>query len=216
MSAYIPQMGTRSEVRGNTAQSSCTKRCAISNNLNSYKNKDNFNNNSTYGSKLSFKNIKTYGSKLSLKQDHTFHLFFKNVNGLPPDMGYCASSWKYRRLQQLISRFQVDAVCLAETQINPVLVPYTFLIRDKLFRNKESVSILANNKQEHLGVRQQGGVFTGITGSASCIAISSGTDPTGLERWSWVQLKGQTTSTYIITTYQCIESRSTVGIVFLQ
>ena len=82
----------------------------------------------------------------------------------------------------MISRFQVDAVCLAETQINPALVPYTFSIRDKLFRNKESVSILANNKQEHLGARQQGGVFTGITGSASSVVISLGTDPTGLGR----------------------------------
>ena len=92
-------------------------------------------------------------------------------------------------------------VCLAETQINSALVPYTFLIRDKLFRNKESVSILTNNKQEYLGARQQGGVFTGITGSASSVAISSGTDSTGLGRWSWVQLKGQTASTYIITSY---------------
>ena len=84
----------------------------------------------------------------------------------------------------MILRFQVDAVCLAETQINPVLVPYTFSIRDKLFRNKDSVFILANNKQEYLGTRQQGGVFTGITGSVSCVTMSSGTDPTDLERWS--------------------------------
>ena len=99
MSAYIPQMGTRSEVRDNTAQSSCTKRCAGSNSSNSYNNKDKFNNNSTYGSKQSFKNIETYGSKLLLKQDNTFRLFFENVNSLPPDMGYYASSWKYKRLQ---------------------------------------------------------------------------------------------------------------------
>ena len=59
-------------------------------------------------------------------------------------------------------------------------------------------------------------MFTGITGLVSCVAISSGTDLTGLRRWSWVQLKGQTISTYIITAYQCIESRSTVGTVFLQ
>ena len=98
MSAYIPQMGTRSEVRDNTAQSLCTKRCAGSNSSNSYKNKDTVNNSSTYGNKLSFHNIKTYGSNLSLKQDHTFRLFFENVNGLPPDMGYCASSWKYKQL----------------------------------------------------------------------------------------------------------------------
>ena len=65
-------------------------------------------------------------------------------------------------------------------------------------------------------MRQQGGVFTGITGSASSVAISSGADPTGLGRWSWVQLKGQTASIYIITAYQYVESRSTVGMVFLQ
>ena len=104
------------------------------------------------------------------------------MNGLPPDMGYYASSWKYKRLQHLISKFQVNAVYLAKTQINPAIVPYTFSIRDKLFRNKESVSILANNKQERLGARQQGGVFTGITGSALSVAILSGADPTGLGR----------------------------------
>ena len=60
-------MGTQSEVRGNTAQSSYTKRCAVSNHFNSSKNKDKFNNISTHGSKLIFNNIKTYSSKLSLK-----------------------------------------------------------------------------------------------------------------------------------------------------
>ena len=86
MSAYIPQMGTRSEVRGNTAQSLCTKRCAISNHFNSFKNKNKFNN------------IETYGSKLTLKQDDSFRLLFENINGLPPDMVYYSSSWKYKRL----------------------------------------------------------------------------------------------------------------------
>ena len=46
--------------------------------------------------------------------------------------------------------------------------------------------------------------------------MSTGSDPTGLERWNWVQLKGLISSTYIITTYQCIKSRSTVGTVFMQ
>ena len=86
MSAYIPQMGTRSEVLGNTAQSSCTKRCADSNYTNGFKNKNKFNN------------IETYGSKLTLKQKDSFCLLFENVNGLPPNMGYCPSSWKYNKL----------------------------------------------------------------------------------------------------------------------
>ena len=64
----------------------------------------------------------------------------------------------------MISRFQVDAVYLAKTQINPALILYTFSIRDKLFKDKESVTILSYNKQEHLGMKQQGEVFTGIIG----------------------------------------------------
>ena len=195
MSAYNSQMRTRSGRQRNSAQSSCTyKRSAVS----------------------KFNNIITYGSKLSHKQDDTFRLLFENVNGLPPDMGYCNTSWKYKRLKNLTSRLQVDAMCLAETQINPALVPYTFSIRDKLFQQKESVSILTNNKQEHLGMRQQGGVFTGIIGPASGVAIASGSDHTGLGRWNWIQLKGQSSSTFIITAYQCVESRATVGTVFMQ
>ena len=168
MLAYIPQMETRSKVLGNIAQSSCTKRYANSNYTNSFKNKNKFNN------------IETYGSKLTLKQDDSFRLLFENVNGLPPDMGYYPSSLKYNRLRNLISRFQADAVCLAETQINPALTPCTFSIRDKIFKDKESITILSHNKQELLGMRQQGGVFTRIIGQAMYTTMSTGSDPTGL------------------------------------
>ena len=82
----------------------------------------------------------------------------------------------------MISRFQVDAVCLAETQVNLALVLHAFSIRDKLFQQKELVSILANNKQEHLRMRQQGRVFTGINGLTSSAAIVLGSDSIGLVR----------------------------------
>ena len=180
MSRNEPQMRTRSEVERNTAQSSCAyKRSAVS----------------------KFNNIKTYGSKLALKEENAFRLFFENVNGLPPDMGYCNSSCKHNRLRNLTSRLQVDAVCLAETQINPALVPCTFSMRNKIFRQKESVSILTNNKQEHLGMRQQGGIFTGAMDLMSGVAIASGSDHTRLGRCNWIQLKGHSSSTCIITAY---------------
>ena len=89
-------------------------------------------------------------------------------------------------------------------------------MKDRIFQQKESVSILTNNKQEHLGMRQQGGVFTGVTGLLSGVAIASGSDCTGLGRWNWIQLKGHSSSTYVITAYQCVESRTTVGTVFMQ
>ena len=73
-------MGTQSEILRNTVQSSYIKRSAVSNHFNIFKNKNKFNN------------IKTYSSKLTLKQDDSFCILFENVNGLPPDMGYCSSS----------------------------------------------------------------------------------------------------------------------------
>lgn len=120
-------------------------------------------------------------------------------------MGCCSSSWKHNRLRNLTSRLQVDAVCLAETQINPALLPCAFSMRNKIFHQKESVSILTNNKQEHLGMRQQGGIFTGAMGLISGVTVASGSDHTGLGRWNWIQLKGHSSSTCIITAYQYVE-----------
>ena len=169
MSANEPQMGTRYEVMRNTAQISCTKSSAVSKKI---------------------KDIKTHGSKLTMKKEDSFRLIFENVNGLPPDMGCCSSSWKYERLQHMIARFQIDAISLVETQINPALLPYAFSIRNKLFKDKESATILSHNRQEHIGMRQQGGVFTGVIGQATSCAISTGSDAEGLGRWNWIELKG--------------------------
>ena len=153
---------------------------------------------------LKFNNIKICGSKLSIKLDNTFRLLFENVNGLPPDVGYCNLSWKHGRLRHVISRFQVDAAYLAETQINLALALCTFSMRDRIFKNKELVSILTNNKQEYLEIRKQGGVFTVITGLASCAATLTESDPLGLRIWNWVQLKGRTMSACVITAHKCV------------
>ena len=79
-------------------------------------------------------------------------------------MGYSTTSLKYKRPHCMMSRFQIDAVCLVKTQINPSLRLCTFSTRNKLFKNKESVSILLQNKQELLGMRQQDRASVGIIG----------------------------------------------------
>ena len=89
MSANEPQMRTQSKIEQNTAQSSCAKSSTISK-----KSKD----------------TKTYGNKLTMKKEDSFCLIVENVNWLPPDVGYCTSSWKHKRLQHLISRLQIDAI----------------------------------------------------------------------------------------------------------
>ena len=67
----MPQLRNRYEGLRNTAQSSCAKSRTVS---------------------KKFTNIKTYRDKLTLKQENSFRLLFENFNGLPPDMGYGASS----------------------------------------------------------------------------------------------------------------------------
>ena len=126
-------MGTRSEGIRNTTQSSCIKSSVVLN---------------------KFSNIVTHSVKLTIKQDSIFRLLLENANGLPPGMGYCTMLWKYKRIQHALSRFQVDVVCLTETQIKLSLILSTFSMRYKLLKNKEHVSILLQNKQEPLGMRQ--------------------------------------------------------------
>ena len=91
-----------------------------------------------------------------------FQLLFENARGLPPGIFYFLIFLKYKQLLHIISRFQVGAAFLIERQINPVLILYTFSVRDILFRDKESVALLSNNKQKYLGIRQQGRVFAGF------------------------------------------------------
>ena len=67
-------------------------------------------------------------------------------------------------------------------EIIPVLVPHTFSIRDKLFKGKESISMLTNNKQEYLGMRQHCRAFLGIISLASCTTVLTESDPEGLDK----------------------------------
>ena len=90
-------MRTQSGAHGNTVQSPCAKSGAIS---------------------FKVADIDAFGNKLVIKPDWTIRLLFENVNGLSPDLGYGNISWKYRRLQHVCSRLQVDAMSLVETQLN--------------------------------------------------------------------------------------------------
>ena len=74
MSSNNPQMGTRSEGMGNTAQSPCTKSSTVSH---------------------TFNDIKTFGNALQVKSEGSVRLFFENVNFLSPELGYSRTSWKY-------------------------------------------------------------------------------------------------------------------------
>ena len=163
MSSNNPQMWTRSEGTGNTAQSPCTKSSAVS---------------------CKFNDIQTIGNALKVKSDGSVRLYFDNVNGLSPDLGYSKISWKYGCLRHVFHRLQVDVIILVETQLNLDLTTKTFSLRDKLFQKRTAVSIASHNKHELLGKRQQGGVFTGIMGFLTNTVVATGSDSTSLGRWN--------------------------------
>ena len=86
----------------------------------------------------------------------------------------------------------------------------------KILQGKESASVASNNSNELLVVRRQKGVFTHSSGQLTKAVIATGLDPTYLGRWNWMQLKGYTFTTCIITAHQSVKSRTTVGTTFLQ
>ena len=106
---------------------------------------------------------------------------------------------------------------LVETQLNLDLTTKTFSLRNKLFQNRTAtVSIASHNTYELLGKRQQGRVLTGVMGSLTNAVVATGSDSTGLGRWNWIELKGGSCSTFIITAYQSVKSRSSVNTVCMQ
>ena len=57
-----------------------------------------------------------------------------------------------------------------------------FSLSNKLLNNQNSVSILSNNTNELLGMRQQGGVFTCVSGQIENTAVITGSDLMKLSR----------------------------------
>ena len=68
----------------------------------------------------------TCGNKNIIKEDKTCRLLLENRNRLLTNKSYCATSWKYKILHYIILRFQIDAACLAEIEINLSLTPSAF------------------------------------------------------------------------------------------
>ena len=101
-------------------------------------------------------------------------------------------------------------------QINPALLPCTYSIRNKLCEDKESATILSYNKQEHIGMRQQDGVFIGVIGQATNSTVYTGSDAESLGRWNWIELKGSEFLTFVTTAYQCVKSKQISNTVFMQ
>ena len=61
-----------------------------------------------------------------------------------------------------------------------------FFLASKILNNKISVSILSNNTNKLLGMRQQGGAFTHMSRKMTNVATITGSDSAKLGRWNWI------------------------------
>ena len=133
------------------------------------------------------------------------------MNGLNVTHKAWKLSYKYRRLRRLWTRLEVDLINLIETKINPSLLSRVSDFKDNLFRSSIHHTIFANNSNEHLGVRQQGGVLSSARGDIASFCVGSGADPLKLGRWTWIDLQFPLKKVRMITAYNCVKSRSAGG-----
>ena len=114
------------------------------------------------------------------------------------------------------SKLEVDFISLVETQINPLLLSFKESLHTAMFRNQPATSILSNNTNELIGRRQQGGVMLAVKGEVAKYATSTGADPTGLGRWNYIDVVNREKKVRIISAYQCVRSKTSLGTVYLQ
>lgn len=120
-------------------------------------------------------------------------------------------SCKYRRLRRLCARLEANLIDLIETKINPSLLSRTSDFKDNLFRLPIHHAIFANNLNEVLGVKQQGGVLSSARGETASFCIGSGTNTLKLGRWTWIDFQFPLKKVRMITAYNCVKSRSNRG-----
>ena len=95
---------------------------------------------------------------------------------------------------------------LVETQINPVALQSKSIVVDNLFQAESNFCTFNNNSNKIIGPRQQGGILTSIWGECANLIHSTGSDPTKLERWNWIDLIHNQMKIRIITAYRCLKS----------
>ena len=80
-------------------------------------------------------------------------------------------------------RLDIDSVAITETHINPYMMFNSNVVCDNLFRAEHHVDVMANNSNELLGQRQQGGVMISVHNDLSKHLSAAWIDSTGLSLW---------------------------------
>ena len=129
-------------------------------------------------------------------EDHatgSTRVVFQNVNGLP----YLATDSKQGQIQDWLKNERVGIALLAETNTHWPSLPEGHGWNDRMRevgKRGYFTAVAHNRHQPRSGAssfKQQGGTAVSVFNEAAHSAKSSGCDPTGLGRWSFVRLRGK-------------------------
>ena len=141
----------------------------------------------------------------------------QNVNSMSY---WLRDNYKAERLKFLLKKYNIDTAGLQEVCINwAALKPSQTMA--SLLRHEASLrSVHSHNKRatKNIGRQQRGGTATIINERLAPFVKDSGTDHTGLGRWSWYLLEGTPGhKTRVITAYApCGDANSGETTVFAQ
>jgi hypothetical protein len=155
-----------------------------------------------------------WGDTLASKPDNVFRYCFANIYGLP----IAVKHEKHDRITNAMNKHEIDVFGLAEVNLNfPQLGPDQQWIHR--FPNLKTHSNYAINQHSTSQDRKLYGGTAYLTNTTTSPKVAdSGADPTGLGRWTWVQLTGRRgLSIRIISGYRPVkDSTNRAGTVYSQ
>ena len=141
--------------------------------------------------------------------EHTFRILSRNVNTLSPAEDFL----EWRAAAQALSDYSITVACLQETNLQ-WSTPITKRIA-QIFRQlptKQTKIAVSNSSEVTTSNYQPGGTCTAILGPWLSSAKLSGQDPTGMGRWSYIELEGKEARRIIILTgYRSCNQNTKMG-----
>jgi hypothetical protein len=150
----------------------------------------------------------TWGHTLeSIDTASTFRILLQNPNGIKPSV----TEPEFLFSLHLCNEIGAGAICLAETNLNWNHSQHHVSLRRCLFRNWKAAKFETSVPEERfLGNYQPGGTATIVTNRWTSRVVTSGSDPLGLGRWSFIVLRGkQDTNICIVTAYRVCNDKYT-------
>ena len=142
-----------------------------------------------------------WGDAMQQKPEGTYRICFENINGLGFDVHH---NIKQDRFITWARENEIDAMGWAEVNLNWRMMTPSEKLRERLRQGKwDKLSVsTAHNIHEKLTRYQPGGVSLITFDHLSHRVSSSGSDPSGMGRWTWQTIRCKTRNIQLVTAYQ--------------